>query len=231
MKCVFSWSGGKDSALALYKVLKSKEFDVVGLLTTFNEANKRVSMHGVTQEFIEEQAKAIGVPLISIYLPENSSMEMYNQIMHTILLEQKGKGVQGVIFGDIFLDDLRQYREKQLGKLGLMAFFPLWNMSTNNVADEFIAAGFKAVVSCVDGSLLKKTMAGKMYNRNFIADLPVNVDVCGENGEFHSFVFDGPIFKNPILYKRGKNVARNYANPQEGNTKTFWFADLNVVSK
>lgn len=223
-KALFNWSGGKDSSLALYHILKSDEYEVVGLLTTINEKQKRISMHGVREELLDLQAKSIGLPLFKIYLPENLKMDDYDKIISEKLLEIKKLGVTHSIFGDVFLEDLREYREKHLALLSLEAVFPLWKIETSIIAYEFIDLGFKAIVTAVDASKLDKKTTLSDFDKTFLKELPDNVDVCGENGEFHSFVWDGPLFSAPINVKKGKIISEIYKD--DGHEFTFYFGDL-----
>ena len=226
-KAIFNWSGGKDSALCLHKVLKDNLFDIKHLLTTLNGKNQRVSMHGVAEELLDRQAKEIGLPLTKLFLPENPSMDEYNELMSSFLSQVKQEGIDISIFGDIFLEDLRAYRENQLDKLNMKAKFPLWGTKTKDVAKEFIDTGFKTIIVSVDSRVLDKSFAGRVFDESFLQDLPLNVDPCGENGEFHSFVFDGPIFRNPVSFRKGDVVYREYKTKNsESETFGFWYCNL-----
>ncbi|RPI17901.1 MAG: diphthine--ammonia ligase [Ignavibacteriae bacterium] len=230
-KAVLNWSGGKDSSLSLYKVLKDKRYDVCSLLTTINDEFNRVSMHGVRTELLEAQAKAIGIPLTKIMLPEVSDIETYNNVMFKTMDNFRKQFIYTSIFGDIFLEDLRKYREEQLAKLKISAYFPLWKKSTKSLVKEFIDLGFKAVVVCVNEKYLDKSFAGRIIDESFLNDLPANVDPCGENGEYHSFVFAGPIFQKPVNYKLGEITYRHYTDPTNGQSSLsfdtgFWYCDL-----
>ena len=228
-KSLFNWSGGKDSSLCLYHALQDNRFDIQYLLTTLNGKYKRVSMHGVSEHLLDEQANSIGLPLRKIHLPELPSMEEYEVIISKELEIAKQNEINVSIFGDIFLEDLRKYREDQLAKKGFTAIFPLWKRDTMDVAREFIELGFKAIIVSVDGRFMDKSFAGRIYDKSFINDLPLNVDPCGENGEFHSFVFDGPIFHNPIEFKKGNVVYKEYKSHSKDGPKEdigFWYCDL-----
>ena len=228
-KALFNWSGGKDSSLCLYHALKDEQFDIKYLLTTVNGKYKRVSMHGVSEKLLNNQAKSIGLPIRKIYLPEFPNMEEYDQIISKELNTAKEKGIKLSIFGDIFLEDLRMYRENQLKKLGFVAAFPLWKRDTKEIAKEFIDLGFKSIIVSIDSRYLDKSFAGRIYDESFLNDLPDNVDPCGENGEFHSFVFDGPIFKTPISFKKGEIVYKEYKSHSKENPDEkfgFWYCDL-----
>lgn len=227
-KAYFNWSTGKDSALALHKILQNKDYIIGTLVTTVNEKFKRVSMHGVSEILLDEQAKQLGVPLRKIYFPEEVSMEKYNEIMKWNLQEIMEEGdYKYSVFGDIFLEDLRTFREDKLAKLNLKGVFPLWKMDTKALMNEFISLGFKAITVSVNAKLLDESFVGRVIDEQFIKDLPPNVDVCGENGEFHTFVFEGPIFKNSIKFSIGEKVLKNYPS-EESDTwdSSFWYCDL-----
>ncbi len=222
-----NWSGGKDSALALYKVLQEGIYDVKFLLTTVNSRWQRISMHGVRRELLHRQAETIGIELIELLLPEMPSMEIYEREMNETLDLMIERGVTHSIFGDIFLQDLREYRERELKKKNLQAVFPLWQKPTPDLIEEFIKLNFKAVTVCVDASKLDEGFCGRMIDKSFIADLPETVDVCGENGEFHSFVFDAPFFHRPIELTTGEIVFRQYQTDNEANiSHSFYYCDL-----
>lgn len=238
-KSVFNWSGGKDSALCLYKILNDDEFDVMCLLTSVNETHNRISMHGVRAELLDAQAESIGLPLVKLEIPESTSMDEYDKRIGNKMSELKQNGALYSIFGDIFLEDLRQYREERLNSLGLEGVFPLWKIPTIKVLTEFIQLGFKTIITCVNEKYLDKSFAGRIIDSDFITDLPSNVDPCGENGEFHTFVFDGPIFKNPVRFRKGDVVYRQYKtgnNENDPDSKEnkgaiipdngFWYCDL-----
>ncbi len=231
-KAIFCWSGGKDSALALYKVLQENKYEVIALLTTLNENFKRISMHGVREELLDKQAAEIGLPLIKMYVSEGTNSE-YERTMETLLLQYKAKGITKVIFGDIFLEDLRLYRENNLIKVGLTAEFPLWKRDTKELINEFLEFGFKTITCCVNDGYLGEDKVGAEINAEFIKDLPSNVDPCGENGEFHTFCYDGPIFKKPIQFEVGEKIYRPLEIRTSDDictsnniTRGFWFQEL-----
>jgi len=203
-----SWSGGKDSALALYYSLLEKKYKVHSLLTTFSAEYNRTSMHGIRIELLEKQVQSIGIPINLISLPKDVSNDEYEQIMRKEMNDLKSHQVLNVVFGDIFLEDIRKYRESNLSKIGMTALFPLWGKNSRDLASEFIDLGFKAIITCVDSTYLDESYIGKLYDKEFLFSLPSNVDLCGENGEFHTFVFDGPIFSHPIQFKTGEIVFR-----------------------
>lgn len=209
-KAYLNWSSGKDACLALYKLQRENTYAVEKLVSTTNSATDRVSMHGLRNELLLQQAKEIGLPLQLITLNGNLGMQEYNAVMENAVEKLKNEGFAYSVFGDIFLEDLKAYREEQLAKAGLTAVFPLWKKDTRQLLLEFISAGFKAVVVCVNASKLDKSFCGRLLDENFLNDLPENVDPCGENGEFHTFVFDGPIFKNPVSFKKGEIVEKDY---------------------
>lgn len=228
-KALFNWSGGKDSSLCLYHALKDEHFNIQYLLTTINGKHKRVSMHGVSEDLLDDQARSIGLPLRKIHLPEFPSMEEYNAIISKELDEAKKQDISISIFGDIFLEDLREYRVKQLASKGFIAEFPLWKRDTKEIAKEFIDLGFKTIIVSIDSRYLDKSFAGRIYDESFLNDLPKNVDPCGENGEFHSFTFDGPIFKYPIPFEKGEVVYKEYQSHSKENPEEkfgFWYCDL-----
>lgn len=224
-KAIFNWSGGKDSALALWTALESRQWDIRYLLTTLSPAHHRVSMHGVREALLDEQARAIRLPLRKVFLPEEASMETYDAKMQEVIQGFSGEDIRTAIFGDIFLQDLRTYREKALEKAGWQAVFPIWQRPTRELLLDFLSRGFKAILVCVDGSCLDASFAGRMLDESLLNDLPPGVDPCGENGEFHSFVFDGPLFREPIPFRKGEVVHRTYPGAPPYNTG-FFFCDL-----
>lgn len=235
-KAIFCWSGGKDSAMALHKVIQEDEYEVVALLTTLSAEFKRVSMHGVREELLDEQAKSIGLTLIKMYVSDNSNAT-YEKQMKDILLENKLKGITKVIFGDIFLDDLRTYREEKLKPLDLEAIFPLWKTDTNQLINDFFTQGFKTITCCVNDAYFNEEAVGVEITQEFIRKLPDNVDPCGENGEYHTFCYSGPIFKHEVDFTIGnklfrpleiKNIKIINSNVCTSNCQTtgFWFCEL-----
>lgn len=224
-----NWSGGKDACLSLYRLSREGGPPVTRLLTTVAESSRRVSMHGVREVLLREQALSLGLPLEVVYLPEHADMETYDNLMAARLEAFRAEGITGAVFGDIFLEDLRVYREQRLGEADLQAVFPLWGEDTVTLAHLFLGAGFKAVVTAVNAAVLDESFAGRAFDDAFLSDLPPNVDPCGENGEFHSFVYDGPLFSRPVAYRKGGVVERGYPAPREGvdgwDTR-FFFCDL-----
>jgi uncharacterized protein (TIGR00290 family) len=232
-KAIFCWSGGKDSSFALYKILQEGEYEITALFTTVNENFKRVSMHGVREELVEEQAKSIGIPLIKMYVKTGSNDE-YERKMEAFMLGQKARGVEYVIFGDIFLEDLRAYRDSNLEKVKMKGIYPLWKMSTTLLAHEFINLGFKTILCCTNDAYLSDKEVGSLFDLKFLNSMPPGVDPCGENGEFHTFCYEGPIFKTPIKIEIKEKVYRpleiktdsNHPCPNESKTQGFWFCEL-----
>jgi len=230
-KAIFNWSSGKDSALALYKTLRKGEFEVTSLLISINKETQRISMHGVPISLLEQQAESLGLPLIKMEVPEKTSMEEYRDMMCKTMNEIQAQGVTHSIFGDIFLEDLRTYREDQLQAIGMKAVFPLWKQNTSELIHEFLDLGFKTIVTCVNETYLNRSFAGRIIDTDFITDLPGNVDPCGENGEFHTFTFNGPIFRYPIEFEVGATVKKTYSKPKSHENEkegeyVFWFCDL-----
>jgi uncharacterized protein (TIGR00290 family) len=227
IKTYFNWSSGKDSALALYYLQADKNYRVEELVTSINAHYQRVSMHGLRRELLDQQVSALGLPHRSIELPEQPSMKEYETLMREAVLDLQEKGFECAAFGDIFLEDLRRYREKQLDAFGIKTVFPLWKKDTTQLMHEFIEAGFKAIVICINADVLDLSFAGRMIDKDFLLDLPAGVDACGENGEFHSFCFDGPIFDRPVPFEIGEKIYRAYKSPEnENSTIGFWFCDL-----
>jgi len=232
-KAIFCWSGGKDSSYCLHKILTEKLFDVKYLLTTVNGKFKRISMHGVREKLLDKQAESIGIPLLKVKVIEGTNNE-YEKQMETVLLEAKSEGINNVIFGDIFLEDLRIYRENNLAKVGMKGIFPLWKMDTKNLMNDFIDLQFKAVTCCINDGYLGEEWVGRKIDKSFIEQLPVTVDPCGENGEYHTFCYDGPLFKKKINFTVGKKVYKALEIKEEDvctlpvniKTRGFWFCDL-----
>lgn len=216
-KIIVAWSGGKDSAMALRELRGSKDYEISALLTTVTEDYDRISMHGVRRELLERQAAALGLPLEKVYISAHSSDEEYETKMRDVLSRYKKLGVSSVAFGDIFLEDLRRYREDRMAQAGMAAIFPVWKRNTLELAHKFIDLGFKAIITCVDSKALDGAFAGRIFDRQFVEDLPPGVDPCGENGEFHSFVYDGPIFREPVAFQKGGVVLRD---------NRFWYCEL-----
>ena len=234
---IMSWSGGKDSSYALHKVLQQGLYEVKYLLSTFNGNYKRLSMHGVREELIATQAESIGIPLLKVYVYEASNAE-YEKQMQEILLQAKAENINHVIFGDIFLEDLRQYREQKMAAINMHCVFPIWKTDTQWMVNDFIAQGFKTCVCCINDGYLNESWCGRMIDDSFVKDLPPTVDACGENGEFHTFCFEGPIFKKPVKIIKGEKtykaleikIADHPTHIPDVGTKGFWFCDLLLVT-
>ncbi len=214
---IVSWSGGKDSMLALHTILNKKEYKIKTLFTSSSIEYDRVSIHGVRNEIIKKQARSIGLPIHLIHLPKNVDDNKYQLIMKGEMTRFISKGIFSVVFGDIFLEDVREYRESNLSKIGMKGIFPLWGKSSRNLARKFLDLRFNAIITSVDSTLLDGSFIGEIFNDEFISAIPKNVDPCGENGEFHTFVFDGPLFSHPIQFKKGKIICRE---------NRFYYIDL-----
>jgi uncharacterized protein (TIGR00290 family) len=208
-KVVVSWSGGKDSALSLYEVLNSGSYEVLELLTTVVKGPDRISIHDVQRVLLEQQAQALRIQLEELFILKGSSDAEYEKTLLKTLKRYRGNGVSSVVFGDLFLEDIRKYREHILAKAKMNGVFPLWKKDTKKLARTFINLGFKAVVTSVDSHVLGKDFAGREYDEKFLSDLPVSLDPCGENGEFHTFVYDGPIFCENVGFKKGELTLRD----------------------
>jgi uncharacterized protein (TIGR00290 family) len=209
MRTLLSWSSGKDSAWALHALRRRGDVTVVGLVTTVNAAFDRVAMHGVRRELLEAQAQAAGLPLHALPIPYPCPNEDYERIMGTFVAEQAAAGIEAMAFGDLFLQDIRRYREAKLAGTGIAPLFPLWGIDTGKLAREMIAGGLEAYVTCVDPSKLPASFAGRRFDADFLADLPAGVDPCAENGEFHTFACAGPMFAQPIAVAPGDVVTRD----------------------
>lgn len=216
-KIMVSWSGGKDSALALYNIVKDEKFEVNALLTVITEDYDRVSMHGIHRIMLEKQVEYLGYSLEKIFIPKNASDKEYQSQMVNTLQKCLLHDIRTIIFGDIFLEDVKKYREDNLSKIGMTALFPLWKKDTFQLAKEFIKLGFKSIITCVDSKSLSKEFVGRMFDKEFLLALPSDVDPMGENGEFHSYVFDGPLFKRRVEFELGDIVLRD---------ERFYFCDL-----
>jgi uncharacterized protein (TIGR00290 family) len=215
-KALLSWSSGKDSAWSLHLLRMRREVEVVGLLTTVNEAHARVAMHAVRVELLETQSKAIGLPLWPVAIPNPCSNAEYETAMAGAIERAKAEGITVMAFGDLFLEDIRRYREERLAGSGIEPNFPIWGLATDKLAREMINGGLRARVTCVDPRQLPKSFAAREFDGEFLADLPSTADPCGERGEFHTFAYDGPMFHYPVAVQTGEVVERD----------GFIFADL-----
>jgi uncharacterized protein (TIGR00290 family) len=214
---ILSWSGGKDSAMTFRELTRDPQYKIGSLLTTVTEGYDRVSMHGVRISLLDQQAKALGSPIVKVSIPQASSNGQYESAMREVLARERANGVTTVAFGDIFLEDIRRYREERLSEVGMKAVFPIWKRDTRDLALEFINAGFQAIITCVDSSQLDGSFVGRNFDRSLLRDLPSGVDPSGENGEFHTFVYSGPIFSQPIAVRKGEIVVRE---------SRFYYCDL-----
>jgi uncharacterized protein (TIGR00290 family) len=208
-RVLLSWSSGKDSAWALHLLRQQPEIEVVALFTTFNSAADRVAMHAVRRTLVEAQAERTGLPLWAVGLPWPCSNQDYEERMRAVCQRATAEGITAVAFGDLFLQDIRDYRVKQLQGTGLEPLFPVWKIPTKELGREMIDAGVKAKITCVDPSKLAKSFAGRDYDLSLLDALPVEIDPCGENGEFHTFVYDSPVFSRPIGVRMGEVVERD----------------------
>ena len=208
-KVLLSWSSGKDSAWALHVLRQRGDVEVVALLTTINRTAGRVSMHAVRERLVEIQADAAGLPLWKVGIPEKCSNDEYEAAMATAMGRAKVEGIQAVAFGDLFLEDVRAYREQKLAETGIEPVFPLWGLPTAQLAREMVAAGLRAQVTCVDPKVLDRSFAGRTFDDKLLDDLPAGIDPCGERGEFHTFAWSGPMFRVPIAVVAGEIVERD----------------------
>jgi uncharacterized protein (TIGR00290 family) len=215
-RILLSWSSGKDSAWSLHLLRQRNEYEVAGLLTTFNEEADRVAMHAVRRELVERQAAAAGLPLWTVPLPWPCSNEQYESRMAQVCAKALAEGIEGIAFGDLFLEDVRAYREKQLRDTGLQPIFPVWALPTRLLAQEMIASGTRAKLTCVDTDKLDRSFVGREFDEALLADLPAEIDPCGERGEFHSFVYAGPMLQGELAISVGETIVRDQ----------FVFADL-----
>ena len=213
---LLAWSSGKDSAWSLHVLRQDPSLQVVGLLTTINEAYDRVAMHAVRRALLEAQAEAAGLPLVVVRIPSPCPNETYEAAMAAAVADARARGITGIAFGDLFLEDIRRYREKQMSGTGLSLHFPLWGRPTAALAEAMIDGGLQARITCVDPRVMPEDLAGAAFDRALLARLPAGVDPCGENGEFHTFAWDGPMFRRPVPVRGGEVVTRD----------GFVFADL-----
>lgn len=213
---LISWSGGKDSCRALYEIQKAQAYRVAALLTTVTRDYDRISMHGVRRVLLERQAVSLGFPLHEVFITKDATNQEYEAQMEAAFSMYRESGINAVVFGDLFLEEIRVYRDQFLARNDMHGLYPVWRRDTTEFIQEFIKLEFKAVITCVDGKVLDSSFAGMMIDEHFLWALPPHVDPCGENGEFHTFVFDGPIFKEAVKFSIGEKAARD----------CFWFCDL-----
>ncbi len=213
---LMSWSGGKDSCIALYEIQRAQKYRVAALVTTVTRDYDRISMHGVRRGLLEEQATSLGLPLHKVFISKETTNEEYEIRMSEAFSVYRDRGIDSMVFGDLFLEDIRAYREQFLARHQMRGLFPVWQRDTGLFIRQFLELGFRAVVTCVDSNVLDQSFAGRLIDESFLSSLPAQVDPCGENGEFHSFVFDGPIFTQPVRFSLGETILR----------ESFWFRDL-----
>ena len=213
---LMSWSGGKDSCLALHDIQRARKYRVAALLTTVTRDYDRISMHGVRRALLEKQADSLGLPLHQVLISKDATNQEYEMKMGEAFSVYSGQGIDSIVFGDLFLEDVRAYREQFLARHNMRGLFPVWKRDTGRFIKDFIALGFKAVVTCVDSRILDQSFAGRIIDEAFLSSLPSQIDPCGENGEFHTFVFDGPTFARRVEFSLGEVVLR----------ESFWFCDL-----
>lgn len=229
VKAVFNWSGGKDSALALWKVLQSGEYEVISLLTTVNKQNQRSFMHAIPVALLQKQAESIGIPLYVAELKPGGEMQGYEEVMCEAVRYFLGRGVTHFIFGDIFLHDVKIYRERQLQPYGITVVEPLWGKTSIEIMEEFLVSGLRTVVVTTMAEKLGKNFIGRTVDAGFIEDLPDDADVCGENGEYHTFCYAGGMFRQPVGFALGEPLYRTYPVKQDDGTEkdyAYWFANL-----
>lgn len=229
IKVSLSWSGGKDSAFALWKLINDNRYEVIGLHTAFGEESRRVGMHGIEEVLIEVQAEALGLRLDRIYYPASGDNAAYEKAMGQYLSTIEAEGIKHIAYGDILMADLKKYREEKLAERGFLALFPLWGSDTKVLAEEFIQAGFKTKICAADADKISKDWLGQDYDQEFLEHLMGEVDPCGENGEFHSFCYDGPVFSLPIAIRCKEVVQKAYdivLENGEMDNKRYWFAEL-----
>jgi uncharacterized protein (TIGR00290 family) len=235
---ILFWSGGKDCSYTLYELFQDERYEVISLISTFNGNYNRLSMHGVREDLIDMQAKSIGIPLYKVYVYEGNNIE-YEEKMNQALLQFKERGVQCVAFGDIFLEDLRAYREKVLDRIGMLGLFPIWKKDTRFLLRDFIDKGFVSHTCCVNDNYLSKEWVGRRIDDSFLQELPSSVDCCGENGEFHTFCSKGPIYQEAIEFAFGEMLFRPIEDSAAGDSNApsndkprgFWYCDLIPVKK
>lgn len=222
-----NWSSGKDAAMAYLQLLRNKDYQVKSLLTTLSSEHKRISMHGIREAVLDRQSALMNMPLQKIYLEQHASMESYNSTMRNALTVLKEQSISTVAFGDIFLEDLRAYREQQLAIENFTAIFPLWKNNTRELVGAVEDAGVKAIIVCVNDRYLGKEFLGREINRQLLHSLPANVDPCGENGEYHTLVIDAPFFSEELKIRTGETVYKTYSPDDAGKWDSgFYFLDI-----
>jgi len=215
-KVLMSWSGGKDSCLALYEIQQADRYQIAALLTTVTKDYDRISMHGVRRELLERQVASLGLRLHPVLITKSATNREYEARLIEACAEYREQGIDSIVFGDLFLEDIKKYRDEFLARHALKGLYPVWQRNTTDFVRKFIALGFKAIITCVNGDILGPAFAGRIIDDDFLSALPPGVDPCGENGEFHTFVYDGPNFKEPVRFTKGEVVQRD----------GFWFCEL-----
>lgn len=228
-KVALFWSAGKDSAMALYKLKQAPEIIVTALICTLNDEYRRVSMHGISETLLDRQCEQLIYPLIKMWVPNDSDNGSYETAFLELAAGLKAKGVDTIVFGDILLEDLREYRENLVQRVGLKAYFPLWNIPTNRLIQEFSDLGFQAVTCCVNSKILGSDWIGRQLDSDFFNKLPEIVDPCGENGEYHTFCFDGPIFNKKIDYTLGEKVFKSFNIPKMDGEEVQGFYYVEII--
>lgn len=225
-RAFFNWSSGKDSAFALYRALKSDSYDIAALFTVTNKNTDRVSMHEVSTDLLKRQASCIGMPLKILELDPAAPFSEYEQNMARCMADFKSQNIETALFGDIYLEDLRNYRENSCRKAGLNAEFPLWGEKPEELIRDFINSGFKTVITCVAENALGEEYVGRVIDNEFVNEISAAADVCGENGEYHSFVFDGPIFEKPVPFKALGRYFCDYYDGETRQTSRYWYLNI-----
>jgi uncharacterized protein (TIGR00290 family) len=208
-RLVLSWSGGKDSAMSAYQLKCSQKYEIAALLTTVTEDYDRISTHGVRRELLEQQAESLGIPLHTVFIPKDCSNAIYEHRMSQAFSHFKAQGITRLAFGDLFLEDVKNYRDRQLAQAGMTGLYPIWMRDTAELVRTFIALGFKAILACVDTQAIDASFAGREIDARLLRDLPDSADPCGEYGEYHSFVYAGPIFNQSIACRAGEKTMRS----------------------
>ncbi len=232
-KAAFFWSGGKDSAYALYQCLQNPHLEIVVLVCTLSEKYKRISMHGIREELLDIQASSIGIPLMKMWMPDESTNLAYEKVLSSVYQTLRKEGIEQVVFGDIFLEDLRDYRDGFLQQHELKGHYPIWGRDSRELAQDFVELGFQTCICCVNDAYLDDSYLGRSFDSEFLHSLPASVDPCGENGEFHSFCFNGPIFGHPVEFQLGEKVYKPI-NLQKadcdkvGETLGFWYQEMGI---
>ena len=227
-KAVLFWSAGKDSAMALNRLKQDPEIEIKALVTTLNERYRRISMHGISESVLDRQSEQLGIPLIKMWVPDDPDNSSYEEAFLELCRELKNEGIDTLVFGDIFLDDLRMYRENLAHKAGLKVHFPLWKIPADQLVAEFTKAGFKAITCCVQSNGLGLDWIGRRLGSDFFSKLPAGVDPCGENGEYHTFCYGGPVFNGQIAFETGETVFKPINIRQAGKTEESGFLYLDI---